>query len=113
MATHDDMLYMEMFDGIIDHRHYVQVRIVDQVGDIPVYKHLSRTNAHQFFGRYPTVAATYIKVFRVLLLSQSFKEILVFYGFLFYPFLVVFKQLSILRHLFLIYMRFNIAIADG
>src|SRR5690606_25188052 len=46
MTTHDGVFYTQLVYRIIDDRHHAQVDAYHHVGDIPVNKNLSSTEAH-------------------------------------------------------------------
>src|SRR5690606_15495343 len=48
MAAHDDMFYIKVPDGIVDHRLNIEVDGRYEVGDVAVYELFTRTKPHQF-----------------------------------------------------------------
>lgn len=50
MPADDDVLDVQVADGVVYDRHYVQVDVVDEVGDVAVDEHFSWFEACYGFG---------------------------------------------------------------
>jgi len=59
MAADNDVLYFEMANGVVDNRHYVEVNVVDEIGNVAVDEHLAGTKAGDGFCRDAGVGAAW------------------------------------------------------
>jgi hypothetical protein len=50
VAADDDVLYFEVADGVVDDGHYVEVDVVDEVGNVAVDEHLAGFETCDGFG---------------------------------------------------------------
>ena len=53
----DDVLYVEMHDGVFDHGHDVEVGIGDKIGDVAMHEDVAGFKTHDFVGGNAGVAA--------------------------------------------------------
>lgn len=105
VAADDDVLDLQMVDGIVDDTRGVEVDIADQVGDVAVDKGLTRSEAGDLLGGDARVAAPYPEVLGLLAGGQLGEELRVLGHLLGSPFRVVVEHavvclLEILGHLF-------------
>lgn len=59
VPAYNDVLDVQMADGIVYNGHYVKVGGADEVGDVAVDEHLASTEAGDGFGRDARVGATW------------------------------------------------------
>ncbi len=91
VTAHDNVLYLEDFNGVLQYRQAVQVGVHYQIGDIAVYKQFARQQVHNLIGGYTAVRAADPKVLRGLLFRQFEEEIGIFLTGCLRPLSVVFK----------------------
>jgi len=92
------VLYIEVFDRIVDDRLHVEIDRSYQVGDVTVNEDFAGLGAHHLFRRYPAVAAADIQVVGVLVLVEPFEEMGIIVLLLYSPFFVVFKYFLVSNH---------------
>ena len=79
VSTHDDMADFENFDGKLHDREAVEVRMHDQIGDIPMDQQFTGQQPDDFIGRHPAVRASDPQIGRRLLageLQEKFRVLL-------------------------------------
>jgi hypothetical protein len=55
VTAHNDVLHFEDFDGVLNNRQAIKVRMHHNIGHITVYKKFSRKQTDDFIGRHTTV----------------------------------------------------------
>jgi hypothetical protein len=75
VSTHDDVLYIEVGDGVLDDRLRVDVCANDQVGHVAVNENLSGVEPHNLIGGDSTVRASNEQKVWVLLVGEPAEEI--------------------------------------
>src|SRR5690606_20718058 len=98
MTANDNMLYVEMTDGVVDYRHDIEVDVVHEVRHIAMNEGFPRSDSHDLLGGYPTVTASDIQVIRILVAGQFLEEILIFLQPLLDPFLIILKNFVVCSH---------------
>jgi len=73
MATDNDVFYLQVINGIMEHREAVQISMIDTVGDISVDKDLTRSQFHQLISRDTAIRATNPHELWALLCGQLLK----------------------------------------
>lgn len=62
MAAYNDVLHVQMSDGVVDDGHHGEVSIRDEVGDVACGEDFSGTQSHDLVGGHTTVCTTDISV---------------------------------------------------
>ena len=57
MSADDNVLDLEVADGVVDDRHDVEVNVADKVGNVAVDEHLAGLETGNGFGRDARVGA--------------------------------------------------------
>ena len=66
MAADDYVIYLQDFDSEVNHRQAVHIGMNDEIGDVAMYKDLTRSEADDRICRDAAVRASDPKVFRTL-----------------------------------------------
>ena len=74
MAHHNDVLNLEHIDRVLDDAQGVEVRVHQEIGDIAVYKQLTREQINEFVGGHAAVGTAQPHVSGFLLCQQSGEE---------------------------------------
>ena len=75
VANHQDMFDLQYFDGELQYRQTVKIRVDNHVGHVPVNKKLPRQKIDDLVGGHAAVCATNPQVFRCLLIRQAGKKL--------------------------------------
>jgi len=86
------VLHLQHVDRELQHGEGVQVRMRNDVGDVPVHEQFARGHAEQFVGGNAAVGAADPEVFRGLLRGQVLEEARVLLDHRGRPFAVAFEQ---------------------
>lgn len=75
VAAHDDVLDLEVLDGVVEHRGAVEVDVAHQVGDVAVHEGLAGLEARDLLGGDARVAAAYPQVLGLLARAELGEEL--------------------------------------
>lgn len=75
VAAHDDVLDLEVLDGVVEHRGDVEVDVADQVGDVAVHKGLAGLEARDLLRGDARVAAADPQVLGLLARAELGEEV--------------------------------------
>lgn len=75
MAADDNVLDLEVLDGVVEHRGDVEVDVADEVGDVAVHKGLAGLKARDLLGGDARVAAAYPQVLGLLAGAEVGEEV--------------------------------------
>ena len=81
-----------MRDGVFDGGSGIHIQTVHKVGNVAVYKHVTRFKPHQLFRRDAAVGAADVEIFGILSVGEFFEVIGALLPLRFLPFAVVFKN---------------------
>src|SRR5688572_27257938 len=98
MSANYDMLNTQKLYCIIYNGHHIEINAHDQVPDIAVNENFTRSSTHHVFCSYATVAATYIQILRVLVISKFFEKLFVSGFPLTYPLPVILEYSFVRDH---------------
>ncbi len=70
MSANDDMLYLQNFNGILDDRQAVEVRVHNHIGNIAVNKDFARWQTSDLVGRNTAVGTPDPEQFGMLLVCE-------------------------------------------
>lgn len=95
VAADDNVLYLEVLDGVLDDAHNVEVRVAHQVGNVAVHKGVTGLQARDLLGGDARVGAADPEVLGVLAGRELLEELGVLGHLLGGPGLVVLKHLVV------------------
>lgn len=75
MPAHNNVLHLQMADGVVDDGHDVKIGVADQVGDVAVDKRVTGFEAGDLLGGNAGIGTSYPEVLRCLAGGEVGEEV--------------------------------------